>query len=177
MENLDNRLNDRITNIEKCNLTIWKDFGNFRAETNKTSGEIGVLVEQGFGQVRAEIGQVRAEAIETRGTLCTEMMETRGTLRTEIMETRGTLRTEIEKTRGDIKSQLRPLVWQVGVLLAGATVFVSSLMKAHFFPNVSGKEKQVSLATEADGLGPVPRCPPVAPAQPRPVAPGPTGAS
>ncbi|KAF8435249.1 hypothetical protein BGX38DRAFT_1275091 [Terfezia claveryi] len=75
-----------------------RDLGNFKADVNKSLGELATRMEAGFG--RMETSQARLE-------------------------------TSMEKNYGELRADIKPLVWQVRILLGGASLVIVFLVKTY----------------------------------------------
>ncbi|KAF8433812.1 hypothetical protein BGX38DRAFT_1262955 [Terfezia claveryi] len=101
------RMWDRVDKLDDRVAGLTKDLEGFKGDVNKILGELATRMEAGFGRM------------ETR------MEKNYGELKTS----QARLETSMEKNYGELKADIKPLVWQVRILLGGASLVIVFLVK------------------------------------------------
>ncbi|KAF8438734.1 hypothetical protein BGX38DRAFT_901014 [Terfezia claveryi] len=81
---------------------LRKDLGDFKGDVNKSLGELATRMEAGFGRMK-----------------------------TSMEKNYGELKTSMEKNYGELKADIKPLVWQVRILLGRASLVIVFLVKTY----------------------------------------------
>ncbi|KAF8420856.1 hypothetical protein EV426DRAFT_719135 [Tirmania nivea] len=91
---------DHVDKLDDRVAGLTKDLGDFKGDVNKSLGELATRMEAGFGRME------------------TSMEKNYGELKTS----QARLETSMEKNYGELKAVIKPLVWQVRILLGGASL-------------------------------------------------------
>ncbi|KAF8249393.1 hypothetical protein K440DRAFT_220375 [Wilcoxina mikolae CBS 423.85] len=104
-------------------------------------------LEQTKTRKSPDLGDFKGDVNKAIGELGRAMEKGFGEIKTEIAD----MNTRIEKNHGDLKAEIKPIVWQVRVLLGGASLVVVFLVKTYldehniFTKKQPGAMPQVSL--------------------------------
>ncbi|RPB25613.1 hypothetical protein L211DRAFT_836340, partial [Terfezia boudieri ATCC MYA-4762] len=104
-------------------------------DVNKSLGELATRMEAGFGRIETSNGELKTNMEKNYGELKTNMEKNYGELKTNMEKNYGGLKSNMEKNYGGLKTNMEknygPLVWQVRVLLGGASLVIVFLVKTY----------------------------------------------
>ncbi|RPB28086.1 hypothetical protein L211DRAFT_778555, partial [Terfezia boudieri ATCC MYA-4762] len=76
------------------------DLGDFKGDVNKSLGELATRMEAGFGRMETRFGRMEMSMEKNYREL----------------------KTCMGKNYGELKADIKPLIWQVRILLGGASL-------------------------------------------------------
>ncbi|KAF8439247.1 hypothetical protein BGX38DRAFT_1144805 [Terfezia claveryi] len=75
-----------------------------------------------LGDFKGDVGMRLGDVNKSLGELATRMEAGFGRIETNMEKNYGELKTSMEKNYGELKADIKPLVWQVRILLGGASL-------------------------------------------------------
>jgi len=99
------------------------------------------LLDDRFAGLSKDLGDFKGDVNKSIGVLSVRMEAGFGDLKSEMAKMHAETNTKI----GDLKAEIKPIVWQVRVLLAGASLVVAFLVKTYLeeHNNFTGKQPGV----------------------------------
>ncbi|KAF8426841.1 hypothetical protein BGX38DRAFT_477840 [Terfezia claveryi] len=114
------RMWDRVDKLDDRVAGLTNDLGGFKGDVNKSLGELATRMEAGFRRMETSMEK-------NYGELKTSIEKNYGELKTS----QARLETSMEKNYGELKADIKPLVWQVRILLGGASLVIVFLVKTY----------------------------------------------